>query len=173
MDETRERPQTAADRHAPTLHMLASLELRIPPPLLALITAIVMWIGARDNVPYRRPSWLTPVSLGIGISALIILAAAILALHRASTTVSPTRPDTSRALVQTGVFSATRNPIYLAATLLLLAFAFHLWQPQSFVAIPVFAAWIHRLQILPEERALRATFGDEFNRYAAATRRWI
>ena len=173
MDETRTLPHTAADRHTHTVDMLASLELRIPPPLLSLIAAIVMWIGARDTVPNPRPPWITPIALGIGISALLIIAAAILTLRRAGTTVSPTRPDTSRALVQTGVFSVTRNPIYLAATLLLLAFACHLWQPQSFVAIPVFAAWIHRFQIIPEERVLRATFGEAFEQYTASTRRWI
>ena len=153
--------------------MLAFLELRLPPPLLSLITAVVMWIGARDNTPRLRPSWLTPIALGIGIAALIIIATAVVTLRRASTTVSPTRPDASRALVTTGVFSVTRNPIYLAATLLLLAYAVYLWQPQSFVAIPVFAAWIHRFQILPEERALRTIFGPAFDEYVAATRRWI
>lgn len=153
--------------------MLTALELRIPPPLLAAITALVMWIGARDNVPYPRPPWLTAFASGIGIAALIIIVATILTLRRANTTVSPTRPDASRTLVQTGVFSVSRNPIYMASALLLLAFALHLWQPQSFVAIPVFAAWIHRFQIIPEERVLRAKFGETFERYAASTRRWI
>jgi protein-S-isoprenylcysteine O-methyltransferase Ste14 len=173
MDVAGKSPHTAADKDEPELHMLATLELRLPPPLLTLITAIVMWVGARDNAPYPRPHWLTPMVYGVGIAAVIIFAAAIIALRRANTTVSPIRPDASRALVQTGVFSVTRNPIYLASILLLLAYALHLWQPQSFVAIPVFAAWIHRFQIIPEERALRAKFGDVFDQYAASTRRWI
>jgi protein-S-isoprenylcysteine O-methyltransferase Ste14 len=153
--------------------MLTSLELRLPPPVLALLTALVMWIGAHDNAPFPRPVWLTPLVAGIGAVAGVILALAVTSLLQARTTLSPIRPGQARALVRTGIYGVTRNPIYLADALALLAYAFHLWQPQSFVAVPVFAAWIHRFQILPEERALRATFGEDFDQYTAATRRWL
>ena len=153
--------------------MLNSLELRLPPPVLALLTAFVMWIGARDNAAFPGPGWLAPLVAGIGAVAGVILILAVAALLRARTTLSPVRPDEARALVRTGIYSVTRNPIYLADALALLAYAVHLWQPQSFVAVPVFVAWIHRFQILPEERALRATFGEDFEQYTAATRRWL
>jgi len=153
--------------------MLATLELRIPPPVLALLTALVMWIGARDNASFLRPAWLGPLVAGIGVTAGVILILAVIALRRAQTTISPIRPEGVSALVQTGIYGVTRNPIYLADTLALLAYAFHLWQPQSFVAVPVFIAWIQRFQIAPEERALRGAFGAAFGQYAARTRRWI
>ncbi len=153
--------------------MLTALELRIPPPVLALLTAFVMWIGARDNAPFARPTWLTPLVAGIGVIAAGIMILAVIALRRAKTTISPIRPEGASALVETGIYSVTRNPIYLADALALLAYAFHLWQPQSFVAVPVFMAWIHRFQILPEERVLQAAFGVAYERYAAATRRWL
>jgi len=153
--------------------MLAALELRIPPPLLTLVSALVMWAGAHDKPPLLRPIWVTPVAAGLLAAGVIIIATAILTLRRARTTVSPTRPDKSRALVTTGVFAVTRNPIYLGATLILLAYATYLWLPQSFVAVPVFAAWIHHFQILPEERALRQLFGDRLDDYMRQTRRWV
>jgi protein-S-isoprenylcysteine O-methyltransferase Ste14 len=153
--------------------MLAALELRVPPPVLVLVTALVMWGGAWDAAPYPRPDWLGAASIGLLITGATIVAAGIIGLRLANTTVSPTRPDTANALVQAGIYHFTRNPIYLGLLLILTAWATTLWQPQSFVALPVFAAWIHRFQIIPEERALRANFGVHFDQYAAGTRRWL
>jgi protein-S-isoprenylcysteine O-methyltransferase Ste14 len=153
--------------------MLAALELRVPPPVLALVTALVMWGGAKNSLPFSRPDWLLPATVGVLLTGLIAAAAAVVGLRAAHTTVSPIRPQASKALVQTGIYRFTRNPIYLGLLLMLTAWAMYLWQPQSFVALPVFAAWMHRFQILPEERALRTTFGAQFEDYVAATRRWL
>jgi protein-S-isoprenylcysteine O-methyltransferase Ste14 len=153
--------------------MLTALELRVPPPVLALVTALVMWAGAYDAAPLPRPGWLRAATLGVLLTGGLVAAAAILALRSARTTVSPTQPVATRALVRTGIYGVTRNPIYLGALLVLTALAMFFWQPQSFVALPVFAGWIHRFQILPEERVLREKFGAEFEDYVRDTRRWI
>jgi protein-S-isoprenylcysteine O-methyltransferase Ste14 len=153
--------------------MFSQLELRIPPPVLALVTALVMWAGASHATPKHRPSWLHGAMLGILVTGAIVMAGGIVALRAARTTVAPTRPDTSTHLVRSGIYRLTRNPIYLGVLLILTAWAMHLWQPQSFVALPVFAGWLHRFQILPEERALRARFGADFDAYVAGTSRWL
>lgn len=153
--------------------MLAALELRVPPPVLFLVSVIVMWGGAFDAAPLSRPDWLRAATIGVVITGVIIAFAGIRGLRAARTTVSPTRPDRAKALVDTGIYRFTRNPIYLGFLLMLTAWAMQLWQPQSFVALPVFAAWIHRFQIVPEERALRSRFGTRFDEYAAGTRRWL
>ncbi len=153
--------------------MLAALELRVPPPVLVAVTALVMCGGAYDAAPLARPGWLQSATIGVAVTGALIAAAGIVGLRAARTTVSPTRPDASRALVRRGIFRLTRNPIYLGALLVLTAWAMQLWQPQSFVALPVFAGWIHRFQILPEERALRAKFGAGYEEYTRATRRWL
>lgn len=153
--------------------MLAALELRVPPPVLFLVAVVVMWGGAFDASPFARPDWLRAATIGVLITGVIIAGAGIRGLRTARTTVSPTRPDTSTVLVETGVYRFTRHPIYLGLLLILTAWAMTLWQPQSFVALPVFAAWIHRFQMVPEERALRARFGSRFDAYQASTRRWL
>ena len=153
--------------------MLAFLELRVPPPILTLITAFVMWAGAHNFPPYHRPDWLDAATLGVALVGALLIPSGIISLRLAHTTISPTRPDRSSSLVIAGIFRLTRNPIYLGSLVLLTAWAMKLWQPQSFVALPVFAAWMHYLQILPEERVLRAKFGAEFDAYMRSTRRWL
>lgn len=153
--------------------MLALFELRVPPPILTLLTAIVMWAGARSFPQYDRPAWLHAATLGVAFVGALLIPSGIISLRLARTTVSPTQPDRTTALVSAGIFRVTRNPIYLGSLVLLMAWAMWLWQPQSFVALPVFAVWMHRFQILPEERALQAKFGDEFDAYVRSTRRWL
>jgi protein-S-isoprenylcysteine O-methyltransferase Ste14 len=153
--------------------MLTFFELRVPPPVLALVTALVMWAGAHDAAPLSRPGWLPAATLGVLVTGALVAGAGIIGLRTARTTVSPTRPSSTSALVRRGIYRVTRNPIYLGALLVLTALAMYFWQPQSFVALPVFAGWIHRFQILPEERVLRDKFGDAFEDYVRETRRWI
>ena len=43
----------------------------------------------------------------------------------------------------------------------------------AFLFVPLFIAFIDRFQIRPEERALRARFGEEYERYCARVRRWL
>jgi protein-S-isoprenylcysteine O-methyltransferase Ste14 len=164
---------TCARRRGLIITMLNTLELRVPPPLLTAVAALMMWAGARNALPWYRPAWVRPASIGAALIGIGLILLAIRTLQRARTTISPTRPDRTKDLVTTGVFALSRNPIYLGGLFVLLGFGLHLWQPQALVAVPLWAAWIHRFQILPEERVLRPMFGDAFAAYTARTRRWI
>ena len=82
-------------------------------------------------------------------------------------------PEKSRTLVVEGVFRLTRNPMYLALFQLLLALAFALSNPASFVLACLFIPYMNRFQIVPEERAMEKLFGEQFGRYREEVRRWI
>jgi protein-S-isoprenylcysteine O-methyltransferase Ste14 len=73
------------------------------------------------------------------------------------------KPHQASALVTDGFFAWSRNPIYVADALALLAFAL----------LVLFIAYVDRFQIRPEERALRARFGADYERYCAKVRRWL
>jgi len=45
--------------------------------------------------------------------------------------------------------------------------------PLPFLLLPVFVAYMNRFQISPEERALSAKFGDEYDAYKQDVRRWL
>jgi protein-S-isoprenylcysteine O-methyltransferase Ste14 len=98
-----------------------------------------------------------------------VVAVAQMALHR--TTVIPRRNPS--ALVTTGLFSLSRNPIYLAdATILLGAI---LWL-DAVLALPLLFSFVWLIQtrfIRDEEVRLTQGFGPEFDLWAARTRRWL
>jgi protein-S-isoprenylcysteine O-methyltransferase Ste14 len=83
------------------------------------------------------------------------------------------RPGTATALVVSGVYRITRNPMYLGFLLLLLAEIVWLANPVALLGAPAFVLYLNRFQIGPEEQALHAHFGPEFSNYAARVRRWI
>lgn len=150
------------------------LEHRIPPPLVGIAFAIAMAVAAgllpwaTVRLPGRDLVALSLLAAGAGV-----IAASLLQFIRARTTVNPLRPETASALVTGGVFRLTRNPMYLGMALILAAWALWLGNAVGALLLAGFVAYIGRFQIAPEERALRAHFGAEFDAYAQRVRRWI
>jgi protein-S-isoprenylcysteine O-methyltransferase Ste14 len=153
---------------------MSALELKVPPVALVLVHAAIMWLLAKMtpslSVTYGGQSLIVAALTTVG--ALISLAG-VIAFRRAHTTVDPTRPEKSTALVATGVYRISRNPMYVGLLLLLAAWAAHLANLAALVALPVFVAYMQRFQIIPEERALREKFGHAFIEYEQSVRRWL
>lgn len=150
------------------------LENRIPPPLVAAGFAVAMWALSRFVAGVDLP-----LAVRLAVSALALLAAASLGLAgvagfwRARTTVNPHRPQAASTLVTSGVYRVSRNPMYLAVALGLLALSLWLAFPWSLLGVLGFVLYLNRFQIAPEERALEARFGEDYRRYRAAVRRWL
>lgn len=150
------------------------LELKISPVTLAGLLVIAMWWLARQAAPSLPQGPLTlALAMALATLALLIGGAAVLHFRKARTTVNPFRPGKSSALVADGVFRYSRNPMYLALLLALLAWALYLASLWALLLVVVFPLWMNRFQIVPEERALRQAFGDEFDAYCRRVRRWI
>ncbi|ACY51885.1 putative protein-S-isoprenylcysteine methyltransferase [Vibrio antiquarius] len=99
--------------------------------------------------------------------------AGVYEFHKVKTTVNPVKPDTASSVVRTGVFSFSRNPMYMALLLLIIAIGLW-WQHLSVVLCSVvFVSYINRFQIKPEERVLERLFGEEYVDYKNHVRRWI
>lgn len=81
--------------------------------------------------------------------------------------------QTPSALITTGIFRLSRNPIYLADLLILAGFSLIWGKPLGLVLVPVLAWILFARFIQGEEARLRAMFGAEFEAYAARTRRWL
>lgn len=151
-----------------------TLELKIPPVAVVLITAAGMWFAARAvpgiEVPFPGREVVSGLVAGAGG---FIALSGVVAFSRAGTTVNPMKPGSSSALVQSGIYAVTRNPMYLGLLLVLLSWAIYLAHVLTLLFLPGFVWYMNRYQIEPEERALASLFGAEFTAYAARVRRWL
>ena len=150
------------------------LELKIPPPIVGLLIAALMVLIARHSPVLALPNALRQaLALALlAIGALLDLSGA-LAFRRARTTVNPLQPGKTSAIVDTGVYRITRNPMYLGMATMLTGAAVYLAAPLALLGPLAFAAYITRFQIQPEERALLAKFGEPYRAYCQRVRRWL
>lgn len=127
-------------------------------------------------VPLHFPkSFLPPVRITGGVAlivagiGLIVFARREFARHGQPT--DPGHPTTS--IVSTGVFSVSRNPIYLGIACFLSGTALSFNLPWVFVLLIPSLVACHYILIAPEERYLAAKFGEEYRMYSASVHRWI
>jgi protein-S-isoprenylcysteine O-methyltransferase Ste14 len=154
--------------------LVEKIELKLPPVPGAVITAWLMWRLARafENGRLLLP-WRVFIGCALAATGLAVTLAGVLAFRRAQTTINPLHPETAARLVASGIYRRTRNPMYVGLLLALMGWAWYLAHPLAAVLPFVFAAYLTRFQIEPEERALAARFGEEFSAYRATTRRWL
>lgn len=156
------------------------LELHVPPLLLVVIVAAAMfgvavaWPSATLAIPaFAGFAVRLPIALALAALGGLVALAGAWAFRRHRTTVNPMTPERASALVTTGVYRHTRNPMYVGFVLLLAGWCVYLAHAGAALLLPAFAVYLNRYQIAPEERALAAKFGAEFERYAARVRRWL
>jgi protein-S-isoprenylcysteine O-methyltransferase Ste14 len=143
------------------------------PPLLFLACLLTGW-----SLGFLHP-------LGFGLSRLLRLGAGsllfllvailggwgLLTFKRMGTTPEPN--GVASALLVSGPFRWTRNPLYLGLSTALAAFALLLDSVWVLGLVPVLVLLLDRLVITKEEIRLRAQFGSEYAAYARRVRRWL
>ena len=150
------------------------LELKVPPPAVTAIAAVLMWLLTRAAPQMKYTfSGSDFCAAGLAIAGICIAALGVISFLRAKTTVNPMRPGTSTYLVVSGIYRLTRNPMYLGLLLILFGWSVFLSNVLAFLLLPAFVLYINRFQIAPEERALDVLFGEEFRAYRSRTRRWL
>ena len=145
----------------------------IAPPPLIYLAALVIGLG----LGYLAPTPFLPRSLAYGLGAVLILIGAWIIIsarrmmQRAGTAIKPTIPTT--ALVTTGPFHFTRNPLYVGATLIYVGIAVAARSFWALALLLVALAVMQRGVIDREERYLERKFGADYVRYKERVRRWI
>lgn len=147
--------------------------LRLPPPLWALIY-LLLAVGLSWLLGWPRMA--SDIGVPWGVALVVLgLAGPLWAANlfrRAGTEIQPTS-QANKALITSGPYRYTRNPMY--SGLVEITFGIALWTrlwPLFLVPIAVFltANFVH---IPFEEAKMRRQFGDAFDAYARRVRRWI
>jgi protein-S-isoprenylcysteine O-methyltransferase Ste14 len=158
----------------PTFVAMNSLELKVPPPVVALLLGLLMWLASSLVAPVEAPFGpRVAVAIALASVGLVVGLAGVVSFWRAKTTINPTTPTATSVLVTSGVFRFTRNPMYLSLLLYLLAWAVYLSNLLALLFVPMFVLYINQFQIRPEERALSSLFGQEYAAYKERVRRWL
>ena len=142
------------------------------PPLLyaaSILTGVLLHIAWPLSFVPRALG--RPVGGSLVVAAVVLFVAAIRQLRAAGTPVPGSRP--TKVLVRTGPYRISRNPIYLAVSLLHLGVAVWVsswWLLATLVASVTFVAVV----VVPrEERYLQERFGPTYRDYKASVRRWL
>jgi protein-S-isoprenylcysteine O-methyltransferase Ste14 len=139
---------------------------------IPFITAIVLQLVVPLSFPRE---FFTPAIIPVG-AALIIMGAVLIILARREMAQQgqPTDPGHPTShVVTTGVFSVSRNPLYLGAVCFLTGIALVVNLPWVLVLLIPALITCHYILIAPEERYLTARFGEDYRTYAASVHRWI
>ncbi len=142
------------------------------PPIWLLISLIAM-TALHYLMPVRT---IVPPPLHWGGAVLIVGGVMLVGgparmFSRAKTTIVPF--NESSALVTSGPYRFTRNPIYVGMTSVLAGFAILFGSLTPWLVVPMFVLLIDRVFIAREERMLQKTFSEEYEDYCCRVRRWI
>ena len=150
---------------------MANLGLVRPP--LVYLGSIALGLVLHLIWPVRLlPPWVsTPVGAMVSLVAVALFISATRTFRAAGTPIPGNRPTTT--IVRTGPYRFSRNPIYLAFSLLQLGLS--LWVNGLALLITLIpAVALMSLVVIPrEERYLEARFPSEYLPYQASVRRWL
>jgi protein-S-isoprenylcysteine O-methyltransferase Ste14 len=145
--------------------------VRIPPPLVFIAAFLLGWL-----VQSRFPLVFLPNPLALILGILLVvcylalIAASIPTMVRRGGTLNTAGP--SRALVTSGVYRITRNPMYLSLVLLHLGVVCLTGMTWALIFLPIPVIYT-QFTILREEHYLTRAFGASYTGYIARVRRWI
>ncbi|MBN8551754.1 MAG: isoprenylcysteine carboxylmethyltransferase family protein [Caulobacterales bacterium] len=146
-----------------------------PPPLIYFGFLLLGWVLDAQVLHLRMPFDLTlPVKIGAVVLILVGLGLEMWAgglFRRAGTNVVPWSPST--ALVASGPYRFSRNPMYVGFTLVYLGLALGLQSPSALILLLPCLALMTWGVILREERYLAARFGQAYLDYKDRVRRWL
>lgn len=136
------------------------------------LVAIALQLAVPVSLP-RGP--FTPAFVVAGAALFVAgLTLVILARREFARQGQPTDPGLPTGkLVTAGVFSISRNPLYLGGVCLLIGIALAANLPWVLVLLLPALVACHYILIVPEERYLAAKFGRVYRNYAASVRRWL
>lgn len=146
--------------------------LKLPP--LHFITCIAGMYLIRQHLPtspMTSQQLNTIAGVAFAMLGMIIMGLSAYKFYQHRTNIEAFREPTN--LITTGIFTLTRNPIYLGFLIILVGATFYLNQVSGFTFVGIFFLLADRWYIPHEERDAERIFGGAFTTYQARVRRWL
>jgi protein-S-isoprenylcysteine O-methyltransferase Ste14 len=142
-----------------------------PPPLSFVLAIFLGWLLQRRLGISFVPTAFAPLLGGIVVAAGVALASlSVREFRRFRTSLRPDRPST--AVVQTGPYRYSRNPMYVAMAVVQLGMA--IWLNNFWILLMLIPAIVATSVVIrKEERYLDTHLGTEYTSYRASVRRWL
>lgn len=154
--------------------ILFHMKLKLPPVLVFMVFSLLMYVLSAflpfGDFGFFGKGVLIWVLVGSGILVGLVTVVQFLILK---TTIDPRTPSKTTKLVTNGIYGFSRNPMYLALLMLLLAWGLWLGNAFNTLLVAGFVGYMNKFQIIPEEEALTRIFGKEFRQYCTQVRRWF
>lgn len=145
------------------------------PPVLftaAVVLALGLdWLVLRLPVPFAETGLMHFAGMLLMLAGIVLVIWAMLQFRKHATSIRPDRG--ANALMATGPFAFTRNPIYLGEIIGLVGAGISFNRLWLVLAAPVFAFAVKRLAIEREEAYLERHFGAAYRDYKSRVRRWL
>ncbi|PYQ61584.1 MAG: isoprenylcysteine carboxylmethyltransferase family protein, partial [Acidobacteria bacterium] len=136
----------------------------VPPPLLyAVPLAVGLLLHRARPIALMPRGAAVPLGVLLVVLSLALLASAMISFRRARTSPVPIKP--SSAIVETGPYRFTRNPMYVGLAALYLGVTLWVDSLWPILFLPIALFMIQRFVIAREERYLEAKFGDQYRGY--------
>jgi protein-S-isoprenylcysteine O-methyltransferase Ste14 len=146
--------------------------VRVPPPALYALAVLAGYLlNRRWPLPLANGLVVLAIATILTVASLALMVSSVGNFRRSRTSIVPIRPAT--ALVISGPYRFTRNPMYVGMAVLTVALGIFMnsWWP-ILLLIPVLIA-VRAFVIAPEERYLVRRFGANYVDYTARVRRWV
>ncbi len=146
--------------------------VKIHPPVLTLIHLVIAFLLTWFlPIPFGVPATLKLIGFFLVLIGVVFGSAAFYAFSKARTTLNP--HGSVSTVVTDGIYSFSRNPIYLAFLLMLIGFPLDSGSYWGVVLAPVMMLSMNRLVIEKEEVYLEKKFRDVYTSYKSRVRRWL
>jgi len=137
--------------------------------LISLVTGALIQLAT--PLPFLRGTLAVPLGASLVVVAILLFSYSVAKFRAAGTPVPARKPTT--VIVRTGPYRFSRNPIYLAFSLLQLGIAIWVDSLWLLVTLVGAVALVHYVVIPREEQYLERRFGARYLDYKASVRRWL
>ncbi|MFV2032185.1 MAG: isoprenylcysteine carboxylmethyltransferase family protein [Gammaproteobacteria bacterium] len=146
--------------------------VKFPPPLITLVVILVAYgLHILSPLTITRSPVVGLFGYALVAISLLIVIIGVWSFSRAKTSIEPWKPDS--AIIQHGIFSCSRNPIYLAFCVATIGAGLVVNSWWVVLSVVPLAMILYYFVIRREEAYLRKKFGEEYLAYQNKVRRWL